>query len=145
MRYDNPEPGKYRLVVRPVEGGEGQESTLASGSKAIYYSGGTGRALANPAWSPDGKTIVCDESQHLFVLSGMLECCERGQFAVGRETKDPGNGQVRDGLRGPALDRNPSQLSLIFFLDVVHPAAIGRAYGEMVALAGRKLLQVAAR
>jgi eukaryotic-like serine/threonine-protein kinase len=60
MRYDNPDPGKYRLIVRSAEGGDEQESTLASSSNALYHSGGTVRALANPAWSPDGKTILCD-------------------------------------------------------------------------------------
>jgi serine/threonine protein kinase/Tol biopolymer transport system component len=51
MRYDNPEAGKYRLIVRPIEGGEAEESVLASGSM--------GQALYHPVWSPDGKTIVC--------------------------------------------------------------------------------------
>ena len=51
MRYDNPEPGKYRLIVRPVDGGEGDERALASGSNR--------EGLNSPAWSPDGKTIVC--------------------------------------------------------------------------------------
>ena len=53
MRYDNPEPGKYRLIVRPVQGSDADERALVSGSKS--------QALYNPAWSPDGKTIVCDE------------------------------------------------------------------------------------
>ena len=53
MRYDNPEPGKYRLIVRPVQGSDADERALASGSK--------NQALYNPAWSPDGKTIVCDQ------------------------------------------------------------------------------------
>jgi serine/threonine protein kinase len=53
MRYDNPEPGKYRLIVRSVQGGDGDERVLANGSKS--------QSLYNPAWSPDGKTIVCDE------------------------------------------------------------------------------------
>jgi Tol biopolymer transport system component len=52
MRYDNPEAGKYRLIVRPVEGGEGVETVLAGGSN--------GQGLYNPAWSPDGKIIVCN-------------------------------------------------------------------------------------
>src|SRR5579864_7333525 len=50
VRYDNPEPGKFRLIVQPVEGG-GDESTLASGANS--------QAMYSPAWSPDGKTIVC--------------------------------------------------------------------------------------
>jgi eukaryotic-like serine/threonine-protein kinase len=51
MRYDNPDPGRYRLIVHPLEGGESAESVLASGSN--------GQGLYTPAWSPDGKTIVC--------------------------------------------------------------------------------------
>jgi hypothetical protein len=53
MRYDNPEPGKYRLIVRPVQGSDADERALVSGSK--------NQSLYNPAWSPDGKTIVCNE------------------------------------------------------------------------------------
>ena len=53
MRYDNPDPGKYLLIIRPVDEAEGGETVLASGSN--------GQALYSPAWSPDGKTIVCDE------------------------------------------------------------------------------------
>ena len=51
MRYDNPEPGRYQLIVRPVEGSEGQETALASGTN--------NQGLFFPAWSPDGKTILC--------------------------------------------------------------------------------------
>jgi len=53
MRYDNPEPGKYRLIVRPVQGSDADERALAGGSK--------NQLLYSPAWSPDGKTIVCDQ------------------------------------------------------------------------------------
>ncbi|MGC2404402.1 MAG: protein kinase, partial [Acidobacteriaceae bacterium] len=53
MRYDNPEPGKYQLVIRAAESAKGEESVLTSGPK--------GHALYSPAWSPDGKTIVCVE------------------------------------------------------------------------------------
>jgi serine/threonine protein kinase/Tol biopolymer transport system component len=50
MRYDNPEPGKYQLVVRSVDGGD--ESALTSGP--------TGESLYKPTWSPNGKVIVCE-------------------------------------------------------------------------------------
>jgi len=50
MRYDNPEPGKYRLIVHTVDSGE--ETVLTGGPKA--------QELADPAWSPDGRTIMCD-------------------------------------------------------------------------------------
>jgi serine/threonine protein kinase len=49
MRYNEPEQGKYRLIVRLTEGGE--EKVLSSGPMAA--------ALYQPAWSPDGKVIVC--------------------------------------------------------------------------------------
>ena len=44
MRYDNPERGKYRLIVRRVDGGDGEETVLASGSNS--------QSLYSPAWSP---------------------------------------------------------------------------------------------
>jgi serine/threonine protein kinase len=49
MRYDNPEPGKYQLIVRPVEGGSENVLTGGPASEGLYQ----------PAWSADGKTIVC--------------------------------------------------------------------------------------
>ncbi len=49
MRYDNPEPNKYRLIVRSVDNGE--ETVLTGGPNS--------EALFSPAWSPDGKTIMC--------------------------------------------------------------------------------------
>jgi serine/threonine protein kinase/Tol biopolymer transport system component len=49
LRYDNPEPGKYQLIVRTVDTGE--ETVLSSGSG--------NQSLEYPAWSPDGNTIVC--------------------------------------------------------------------------------------
>ena len=49
IRYDNPQPGKYQLIVRPVDSGE--ETVLASGPVS--------QGLSAPAWSPDGKTIMC--------------------------------------------------------------------------------------
>jgi eukaryotic-like serine/threonine-protein kinase len=55
MRYDNPEPGKYRLIVRPVEGTDADEQALVVGSNL--------QALSSPAWSPDGKIIVCNRLQ----------------------------------------------------------------------------------
>jgi eukaryotic-like serine/threonine-protein kinase len=54
LRYDSPEPGKYRLIVRPVEGGDADERVLVGGSNS--------EGLFFPAWSPDGKTIVCAQT-----------------------------------------------------------------------------------
>ncbi len=51
MRYDNPVAGKYQLIIRALDSGE--EKILASGSNTTQ--------LSWPAWSPDGKTIVCNE------------------------------------------------------------------------------------
>ena len=62
MRYDNPEPGKFRLIVRSLD--SGQETPLTGGSN--------GQAFYNPAWSPDGKTILCVVLQPGDALSGLV-------------------------------------------------------------------------
>jgi len=49
LRYDNPDPGKYQLIIRETD--TGKESVLASGPND--------QKLFAPAWSPDGSTIVC--------------------------------------------------------------------------------------
>ena len=49
LRYDDPERGKYQLLIHPVDGGN--ETVLVSGS--------TAENIFEPAWSPDGRTIVC--------------------------------------------------------------------------------------
>ena len=46
---NNPELGKFRLVVHSLETGE--DKTLVTGA--------ANQVLYDPAWSPDGKTIVC--------------------------------------------------------------------------------------
>ena len=46
---DKLDPGKFRLVVHSLE--TGNETDLVTGSADKF--------LAQPAWSPDGKTIVC--------------------------------------------------------------------------------------
>jgi serine/threonine protein kinase len=51
MRYDNPVAGKYQLIVHSLASGE--DKVLASGPKT--------KVLSNPAWSPDGKVILCNE------------------------------------------------------------------------------------
>jgi len=62
MRYDNPEPGKYQLIVRSLE--QDTETALTSGPES--------QALRNPAWSPDGKTILCDALQPVNALTGLV-------------------------------------------------------------------------
>ena len=59
MRYDNPEHGKYQMIVRSIEGGE--EKALSSGP--------TSDSLYEPTWSPDGRMIVC---QMLDVANAMI-------------------------------------------------------------------------
>jgi serine/threonine protein kinase len=61
MRYDNPEQGKYQLIVRSLD--SGQESALTGGSNS--------QSLVNPAWSPDGKTILCVVNQPGNALTGL--------------------------------------------------------------------------
>jgi serine/threonine protein kinase/Tol biopolymer transport system component len=126
MRYDNPEPGKYRLIVRPAEGGEGQESTLASGSKTIDDSGGAARALANPAWSPDGKTIVCDELS----AGNVLESLVAVDVGSGRQKRFfdstgfydsptwlPNGSGLLGLLRGQSSNFNQSQIAFVSYPD----------------------------
>jgi eukaryotic-like serine/threonine-protein kinase len=62
MRYDNPDPGKYRLIIRSLE--RNDETTLASGPMDT--------SLFGPAWSPDGKTILCQIFQPGKALSGLV-------------------------------------------------------------------------
>ncbi len=62
MRYDNPDPGKYRLIVRSLDSGE--ETTLTGGP--------TAQGLFGPAWSPDGKAILCVVSQPGDALTGLM-------------------------------------------------------------------------
>jgi eukaryotic-like serine/threonine-protein kinase len=49
LRYDNPEAGKYQLILRDTDGGAERVLTNGSNEQQLFY----------PAWSPDGKTIIC--------------------------------------------------------------------------------------
>lgn len=63
FRYDHPEQGKYRLIVRPVNNAD--ETVLTSGPSSDN--------LGDPVWSPDGKVIACDfRSPTGEVLSGLI-------------------------------------------------------------------------
>jgi Tol biopolymer transport system component len=59
---NNPSSGRYRLIVHSLETSE--EKDLTSGSLA--------EGLLDPAWSPDGKVIVCPIQQPGDALSGLV-------------------------------------------------------------------------
>jgi len=62
LRYDNPDPGKYRLIVK----------SLGSGEETVLTGGVNSQGLFNPAWSPDGKSILCVVMQPGDALSGLM-------------------------------------------------------------------------
>src|SRR5580692_3882984 len=62
IRDDNPEPGKYQLIVRSVD----------TGGETVLASGPSNQELYNPAWSPDGKTIMCSVVQPGEADSGLM-------------------------------------------------------------------------
>ena len=61
FRFNNPEGGKERLLLLPAEGGE----------EKLLYSGLIRSGLQDPAWSPDGKMIVCMVLQPGNAFSGL--------------------------------------------------------------------------
>ncbi len=119
MRYDNPEPGKYRLIIHPAEGGEGAETALASGSNS--------QVLFSPAWSPDGKTIVCVKEH----AGNALESLVAVDVASGRQTLFSGSNEqpffsptwLPDGsgllglVRGQRSDFTRYQIAFVTFPD----------------------------
>ena len=62
FRFNNPEAGKEQLLLLPADGGE----------EKILYSGPERGGLRDPAWSPDGKTIVCMVLQPGDAFSGLV-------------------------------------------------------------------------
>jgi len=59
---NNPEKGKFRLVVYSLETGEGKTLVLGTEDHALFH----------PAWSPDGKTIVCVTFQQEDAISSLV-------------------------------------------------------------------------
>ncbi len=49
VRFNNPDPDKFRLIVRDVE----------SGQERVLVNGPASEGLYDPAWSPDGQVIAC--------------------------------------------------------------------------------------
>jgi len=62
FRFNNPEPGKERLLLLPADGG----------NEKLLYSGPGDSGLQDPAWSPDGRTIVCMVLQPGTALGGLV-------------------------------------------------------------------------
>jgi serine/threonine protein kinase/dipeptidyl aminopeptidase/acylaminoacyl peptidase len=62
LRYDNPEPGAYRLIVRSVD----------NDAETVLTGGPSSQLLKAPAWSPDGKTIMCFVLQPGNALTGLM-------------------------------------------------------------------------
>jgi eukaryotic-like serine/threonine-protein kinase len=61
MRDDNPKAGEYQLIVKELQ----------SGAESVLVSGPRKQGLGAPAWSPDGKVIVCDVIQPVGALTGL--------------------------------------------------------------------------
>jgi serine/threonine protein kinase/Tol biopolymer transport system component len=59
---NNPELGKFRLVTYSLETAEGKTLVTGSMNQALYA----------PAWSPDGKTIVCVVYTIRDAISGLM-------------------------------------------------------------------------
>jgi serine/threonine protein kinase len=115
MRYDNPEEGKYQLIVRPVDGGDSQEKALTSGSMA--------EGLSFPAWSPDGRTIICNELYAGYVqglvavdaVTGRQEPFFRGQdYFFASPTWMP-NGTGLLGLLHEQTDLHQAQIGFVSY------------------------------
>jgi serine/threonine protein kinase len=62
LRFNNPEPGKQRLILLPANGGE----------ERVLYSGPISGGLEDLAWSPDGKTILGTVLQPGDAFSGLF-------------------------------------------------------------------------
>jgi eukaryotic-like serine/threonine-protein kinase len=62
IRNDDPEPGKYQLIVH----------TLGSGNDRVIASGPVSSSLFFPAWSPDGTKIACVILQPANAITGLV-------------------------------------------------------------------------
>ena len=79
MRFDNPKPGEYQLIIKDLR--SGKDTALVNGPRKTR--------LDSPAWSPDGKTIVCFISQPDGALTGLEAVdAETGQRKALVRSKD---------------------------------------------------------
>jgi serine/threonine protein kinase len=60
-RFNNPEPGKFRVLVMPIDGGD----------EKVLYRAPISDALWDPAWSPDGERLVFDVIQPPNAFGGL--------------------------------------------------------------------------
>ena len=76
---NNPENGKFRLVTYSLETGESKTLVRGNASQLLW----------DPAWSPDGKTIVCVINQQGDALSSLVSVdAITGKQTVMFESKD---------------------------------------------------------
>ena len=61
LRYNSPEPGKFRVLSLPVDGGE----------EKVLYNAPISSALYNPAWSPDGTKLAFNVIQPANAFGGL--------------------------------------------------------------------------
>ena len=117
LRYDNPEPGKYRLILRSAREVNADERVLASGANS--------EQLYTPAWSPDGKTIVCLEKHASDVWVSLvtfdvgsgrktLFFTTQGQFFALPTWMPDGSGLLGL-LRGPDSNYRRDQIALLSY------------------------------
>ncbi len=105
VRYDNPQEGKYQLIIRSVDGADADEKVLLSGSMA--------QSLSAPAWSPDGKTIVSNELHSGYIESLITVDAATGEgepFFKGEDQFFAAPSWMPDGRGLLGLLRNSSNL-----------------------------------
>jgi len=62
LRFNNPDPGKFRVLSLAIDGGE----------EKILYGAPISSAMYNPAWSPDGARLALDVIQPPNAFGGLV-------------------------------------------------------------------------